>query len=240
MAASNTEEWRPIVGYEGRYEVSSQGRVRSLIGRNIRVLKPHVLKAGYETVELWRKNQRKRVLVHRLVAQAFLSHCLQGLEVNHKDGVKRNNHVANLEYLTRSDNAKHALEKGLYVPAKGEQRSSLLTDSTVFELRELAAKGLSYVDLGKRYGISAFHAGDIARGARWAHVGGTRTKRGASQGKENGKSKLTEVLVLEIRKRAAQGESVASIARSLPFAYTTISAVVLGISWKHITLGVSA
>ena len=104
------EIWLPIEGYTGLYEVSDQGRVRSLnygcTGRT-QVLKPEMLIHGYLRVGLSKNGKTKHHLVHRLVAQAFLANP-EGLEqVNHRDENKANNAVSNLEWCTAKENSNY-------------------------------------------------------------------------------------------------------------------------------------
>ena len=119
-----TEEWKDVKGFEGRYEVSNFGRVRSIISmRNGRkVLKDyfHVLKhsisRGYHRVCLIDDvGGRNMLSVHRLVATAFIGDCTD-LEINHKDGDKSNNQVTNLEICNQSYNTIHAYKLGLMKP----------------------------------------------------------------------------------------------------------------------------
>lgn len=97
------EIWKDVVGYEGLYEVSNLGNVRSLF-RYKKQLKWNVSNSGYATVELFRDKISKRLLVHRLVADAFLSNTHNFPIVNHKDENKLNNNVNNLEWCTQGYN----------------------------------------------------------------------------------------------------------------------------------------
>ena len=128
----NEEVWKPVVGYEDFYEVSNMGGVRSLDrtmlrdnrhGKQPTKIKGRTMKqglrSGYPYVNLCVDNKRKKRTVHSLVADAFLSWTGVG-EINHKDGVKINNHVNNLEWCTRSENHRHALANGLFVPPSGK------------------------------------------------------------------------------------------------------------------------
>ena len=92
------EIWKPVVGYEGLYEVSNMGNVRSLF-RYKKVLKPSPTN-GYLTVELWKDKERKRVGIHVLVAMAFIHNPDNLPEVNHKNEVRSDNNVENLEWCT--------------------------------------------------------------------------------------------------------------------------------------------
>lgn len=95
--------WKPVVNYEGLYEVSSDGRVRSLF-RYKKELKPSITRNGYATVELFKNKIGKRLLVHRIVAMAFIlnENCLP--EVNHIDENKLNNDVSNLVWMSKKEN----------------------------------------------------------------------------------------------------------------------------------------
>ena len=115
------EEWRlvNIDDYDGKYSVSSLGRVRNNDSGDI--LKPHEIKGGYLRVNLYprgnSRNGAKRRLVHRIVAFAFLNEdYIEGVttDVNHINGDKHNNTVENLEWCTRQHNARHAQDMGLY------------------------------------------------------------------------------------------------------------------------------
>ncbi len=94
------ETWKPVVGYEGLYEVSSKGNVRNL--KTGRILKPIYSTNGYAMVDLTStSNDRTKKLVHRLVAQAFIPNLS---DVNHKDEIKTNNNLDNLEWISHRDN----------------------------------------------------------------------------------------------------------------------------------------
>lgn len=102
------ENWLPIAGYEGLYEVSDLGRVRSLVRRNNRwkpgVLKPRKDRRGYLHVRLYKDGKVKDMSVHRLVAEAFIPNPLNLETVNHKDENKQNNAGSNLEWMSVADN----------------------------------------------------------------------------------------------------------------------------------------
>jgi hypothetical protein len=112
------EEWRNVVGFEGVYSVSNLGRVRRNIGNCgtqagrilIFVFRP----GGYHGVCLQLRKKNKSKVVHRLVSDAFLGIRPDGLQCNHKDGIKTNNRVENLEYVTPSENMLHSYRIGLH------------------------------------------------------------------------------------------------------------------------------
>ena len=105
------EEWKSIPGYEGLYEVSSYGRVRSVercdrFNHKIvsKILKPNYVNSGYFRVGMYKNKTFKYYLIHRLVAQAFIPNPDNLPQVNHKDEDKSNNRVDNLEWCSRSYN----------------------------------------------------------------------------------------------------------------------------------------
>ena len=121
------EIWKPVVGYEGFYEVSSYGRVRSVdhyANTGIRhskkrfvaghILKLHEKRNGYLAVDLSKENHVTTVAVHRLVAMAFLEKQEHHTQVNHINCDKRDNRVENLEWCTAEENRKHAHNHDLY------------------------------------------------------------------------------------------------------------------------------
>lgn len=123
------EIWKPIEDYEGIYEVSSFGRVRSLdrlIHRKRRgscvypgiMLNPSITHKGYESVDLRKHGNRKNEVVHRLVAKQFIPRIANKPQVNHIDGNKRNNKVSNLEWVNNSENQLHAYALGLSKPSE--------------------------------------------------------------------------------------------------------------------------
>lgn len=118
------EVWKPVVGYEGWYEVSSLGRVRAVAKvdrsgacRGKRLLSCRPSNRGYVVHHLTKNGCVRGTGAHRLVAMAFIGPCPDGMQVNHKDGVKTNNAVENLEYVTPSENVRHAWDMGLSSPA---------------------------------------------------------------------------------------------------------------------------
>lgn len=120
---NRAEEWRPVPGYEGMYEVSNQGRVRSIdrvIVRNNgvsqmvrnRILRPELNRWGYERVHIYRKGRGEGFFVHRLVLLAFAGPCPEGMEVRHLNGNPADNRLPNLQYGTSYENKLDTLRHG--------------------------------------------------------------------------------------------------------------------------------
>lgn len=119
-----TETWKPIPGFEGLYEISDLGRVRSFRRNKAgRLLRPGQSSSGYFTVALGRNNSRT---IHSLVAEAFLGSCPPAHEVRHIDGTRTNNVAANLQYGTRTENILDAVAHGSWMsPARQEHCKNL-------------------------------------------------------------------------------------------------------------------
>lgn len=106
------EVWKDLPEYEGIYEVSSLGNISKMGGREKGILKPNMINSGYLTVSLYKDKRRKHKLVHRAVARAFCEGYSKGLDVNHKDGDRTNNHYTNLEWVTRKENIRDCMKRG--------------------------------------------------------------------------------------------------------------------------------
>jgi hypothetical protein len=173
-------EWRPVVGFEGLYEVSSAGLVRRVgkgFGARVgRILKFRPHPRGYLRVSLSRASVGVDFYVHVLVASAFIGACPAGQEVNHKNGNKADNTwspaYTNLEYVTSIENNKHARETGLWHPARGEASGKAkLTEEQVRALRaEYAAGGTSHRKLAAKYTVSQQSVAGIISRKYWPHV----------------------------------------------------------------------
>ncbi len=180
------ETWAPVMGYEGYYEVSTLGQVRS-INHDPRVLPYHYLKqktgrTGYSTVNLAFISKPRTTTVHTIVARAFIGPCPIGHEVNHIDGIKSNCRLDNLEYLTRSDNAKHAVATGLWNlhnlhsgNRKGERNGrAKLTPEQVQTIRETYdAATIKYglqSSLAREYNVTSTSIRGIVLRQCWKHI----------------------------------------------------------------------
>lgn len=151
------EEWRDIPGYEGRYQVSNLGRVRSVdhyVTRLVkgRVLRPRIRKEGYPIVTISGKGP---VDIHLLVASAFIGKRERGMQVRHLNGDKLDARAENLAYGTQSDNEKDKLRYG------GKQKK--LTAAQVLEIRKRAEAGESEKTLARDYGISRVSVQNIVK-----------------------------------------------------------------------------
>ena len=173
------EYWKTIEGYEGSYEISSFGKVRSL-NRNIeygankgdyhsrkgQILKP-TLSGGYNTVSL----SGKTFTVHSLVAKHFLDGFKEGFVVNHIDYNKTNNFYKNLEWVTQSDNILHN-KKTLRGGFGESQKDAKLNSEKVIAIRKLLEDNtLSQKQISNLFEVSPTTITDIKKGRKWSHVG---------------------------------------------------------------------
>ena len=128
------EIWKPIKGYEGIYEISNKGRVKSLSRKVFtpsvpnktikeKILKPCIRSKNYKYyfVGLLKDKKRKYIAIHRLVADAFLPNPYNFSQADHLDGNKLNNNVDNLEWVTPKENTRRAWEKGLAKNSKHQR-----------------------------------------------------------------------------------------------------------------------
>jgi hypothetical protein len=168
------EEWRAVPGWEGYYEVSNKGRVRSVErviefedGRVRRfpvvVRSTHTDGFGYFKLTLKRAKRQERILVHQAVAAAWLGPRPVGFDVCHNDGNKTNNAVENLRYDTRAANRADSVRHGTAIRPSMRK----LTDEQVAAIR--AARGkVTARQLAEMYGTSPAHVCNIQRGNRRA------------------------------------------------------------------------
>lgn len=182
------EQWKPIPGYEGYYEASTDGRIRSVdrvvphgvhgfCKQKSKILKYALDAKGYPRVALSDTRGIKTYTIHRLMALTYLGDRPQRHEINHVSGIKTDNSLKNLEYCTKSENAIHSFKMGLQKPKKGTLNGmAILTDQAVKEIRDYVANcGKRYYgrdQLAKKYGVSSSHIKDIVSGRRgaWSHV----------------------------------------------------------------------
>lgn len=168
------EQWRHVVGFESTYEVSDNGRVRSLsrtVAANFgprpicgRVLKLKISAAGYPSVQLCDGKRIRDVQVHRLVAEAFLEKT--GFLVRHLDGNPKNNRLANLAWGSHSDNEADKRRHGRQVEGVNHHRAKLNRELVIL-IRESVIPDLQ---LSRELKIGRYAIYSVRKGLTWRHV----------------------------------------------------------------------
>lgn len=165
------EIWRAIVGTKGFIEVSNEGRVRSLLTGTPRILKTQPDKKGYHRIRVTIERERMSYKVHREVAKAFISNPDNLPQVNHKDGNKDNNAVANLEWVTNMDNAQHAIKNGLWENVFEASRKTMeASRKPIIAYRNGEAMSFRSISDAEKY-FDSRHICDVLKGKR-QHVRG--------------------------------------------------------------------
>ena len=144
--------------FDGKYEVHSDGTVWSNVGKK-KPLIGKITKCGYRMIVFNIDGKKQYPLVHRLVAQAFIPNPENKPQVNHKNGIKTDNRVENLEWTTTKENQKHCRDKL-------NPRYCKINKTVARKIRE--EKGLTQVQIGIKYGLKHTQVGYILQNKRWS------------------------------------------------------------------------
>lgn len=186
LFSSIVEVWKDIKDYEGVYQVSSFGNVRSLDRyrsyKNTehlytvkgRVLKQKTTASGYNSVHL-RTNKESWPVIHRLVALAFIDNPENKNTVNHKDGVKSNNTLSNLEWATESEQMIHAISTNLYKPPDilsftqygTDSHNCKLEEKDIKDIKQLRESGKTYKSISILYKVGISQIFRICKNQSW-------------------------------------------------------------------------
>ena len=213
-------EWKTIAN---GYQVSTTGEVKSLKYKTPRILKSQLGRDGYLRVDLTINGKAKHYPIHRLVAQAFLPNPGNKPEVNHRNGVKTDNRVENLEWVTHAENKRHAYDVGLQIAPQGEtsclakltneqtayirDNPDNLTGRALAEMFGVDATTISRVQLGKTYKV----ANGFVRNSKHTHI-----------------SNDVRDEVRRLYKRGARGYGCKALAKYFGVASTTIRRIIKG------------
>lgn len=168
------EIWKDIPGYEGKYQVSNLGRVKTLRifyangwhAEKIRAV--HLNNFGYFRLNLRKDGRKKSFQVHTLVALAFIGPCPAGKEINHKNGVITDNKPDNLEYCTHGENMTH---KYRVLGVKPNRNNVKLTEEDVRHIRKLFKPyEYTYPMLAKKFGVTVENIQSIIYRRTWKHI----------------------------------------------------------------------
>lgn len=179
------EIWKDIKGYEGKYQISNIGRVKSLkrkcksnnsFSRTVKEIVKKQTKCStsglYRKVKLYKDADFEWILVHRLVASAFLDNPLIKPMVNHKNSIPYDNRVENLEWVTASENNKHGYDFGSHKKVYGEQhKGSKLKKFQVDEIRKKYIKNVyGMMRLAKEYKVCYYTIWDVINNNTWKEI----------------------------------------------------------------------
>jgi len=172
------EIWKDITGYEGIYQISNYGNVKSndryVTRKNNtkalskgKILKPLKNKAGYLFVCLYKENKSKFHYIHRLVAIEFIPNPYSKETVNHINPIKTNNNFENLEWSTQSENNKHSYDNKLNVAIGKDNGNVKLTEEKVLEIRNAVGK---QKEIAQIYNIDRSVVSRIKNNKTWSHI----------------------------------------------------------------------
>jgi len=160
------DEFRDVVGYNGIYRVSRDGTIEKVIGHKKGIIAQSTNHQGYKFLQLTLDGKRSNKKVHRLVAEAWITNPLNKPQVNHKDGVKSNNTLSNLEWVTSSENLKHAYASNL-IPITAKRRAAAainakkagasnrkITKEDSLQMKKHLKAGMSQRAVAKLFGCS--------------------------------------------------------------------------------------
>lgn len=169
MFTGLVEVFKDITGYEGQYQIGNQGSVKSLARRpqgrvapiTEKLLSFKISKSGYPTLGLCKGNKKTFFTIHRLVAQHFIDNPENKPTVNHRDTVKTNNCVSNLEWSTHREQMSHAVDNNL-LELRGAPRYSPEMKQQL--QNEHSTTGISISALSRKYGVSERTIGRVVNG----------------------------------------------------------------------------
>jgi len=167
------EEWRSIPEYEGIYEASTLGRIKSIPRHGTKggILRRDINSSdGYASVDLYKDGIRSRQKVHRLILFAFID-VKNDLQCNHKNGDKLDNRFCNLEYMTHQENVDHARNILGVIPVGEDCRKAVLNNKQVHQIRHmLKLNKIKQVDIAKMFNVSPCAISDIKHRNTWKHI----------------------------------------------------------------------
>jgi len=222
-------EWRAIP--KSHYLVSERGDIYSELFDTI--LKPQINKGGYLQLTLYINKVKANHRVHRVVGKVFLGEN-EGLQINHKDGNKLNNHFTNLEYVTSKENHEHAIDNGL-MPIGSKKPGAKLDEETVKKIKNLMLNGLSDGEISGIIGTVTSAVSKIRQGERWTHVLPDLIIPKMSTGCKNNSRGKRKLEVEDVVKNSAfyrEGRSLAEIGRIFNVHSGTIDSIVKYKTWK--------
>lgn len=214
----SNEVWKDVVGWEGFYQVSDRGRVRSL-DRYIetsrtkpylvkgRVMKQKTSKQGYKVISFKNKDVTANPVVHRLVAIAFIPNPDNLPQVNHIDGNKSNNDFTNLEWCTAKENINHAFMLGLK-PQGEDSPYAKIDELTAHKICDMLSKGIPNTEIARILGITKSTVSKIKSGKSWKSVSSSYNIPKKGKG-------ISENIVVKICEMLSEGNTAIEVLSEL-------------------------
>jgi len=230
--SNHQETWKDIPGYEGHYQASDLGRIKSLSRVTVKkngvsmsvkekILSGKAHRHGYSSYVLRKDGKSHPFHGHVLVMRAFKGMPDPGLIICHNDSDGSNNRLENLRYDTAKSNYADTVAVGNAL--RGEKNpNAVLTTEIVLDIRNRRASGEGVQSLANRYAITTSQIRHITGGRRWTHIGGRITVT---------TPKVTENQVVAIRYLRAGGASVAHLAKTYNISYTYAQKICFGSMW---------
>ena len=164
------EIWKDIPGYDGIYLISNLGNVKSLKYNKERILKSSCNKSGYLGLNLYKNNKPKAKEIHRLLMEVFKSDSyIEGYEVNHINGIKTDNKLENLEWVSHKYNTQHAFDIGLNIGFKNENNPNSKLNQKIVNIirRAYKFKYFNQVELSRLFNVSQANISEIILNKIW-------------------------------------------------------------------------
>lgn len=234
------EVWKYIKGYAGLYKISNFGKIwsKGREGTKGGILLLTRSKKGYLYVGLRKEGHQKRYRVSRLVAETFIPNFNNKLEVNHKDGIKINNELTNLEWRTHQENIDHAKKLGLILKGEKSKKTNLINKDVLLIREYLKDEQYSIKQISKVFNVSQRTVSHISLGQSWKHLleeGESLGEHRTAKGIRNAASKLTEDDVREIKRLLVIGNlTQRKIGNMFGVDHAIIGRIKKGKAWKHV------
>ena len=172
ITKNEAEVWKSVKDFPG-YEVSNLGRMKSYKvapWKDPRILPGNVNVNGYRRVTLVKQKKEFYLYIHHLVLNTFIGLHPKGYECNHKNGIKTDNRLSNLEWTTHGRNMAHAFQIGLIDTKGSKAPNAKLRNGEVIEIRRLAELGIKQTVIAKIFKISCGNVDMIIRRWTWNHI----------------------------------------------------------------------
>ena len=162
-------EMKEITGYEGLYSITKDGRVWSHYSDGF--IKTRLNDWGYKMARLYKNKKVKTLCIHKLLGTVFIDNPENKPQINHKNGIKTDNRIENLEWVTRSENVKHSYDIGLQGCNHGEYSGKAkLEESQVIEIKQMLRNNETLKSISKRFGVSIGAISHIKHERTWRRV----------------------------------------------------------------------